>query len=80
MALEEQVACIYAGVKGHLDKVDPSKITQAEEELMEHIKLTQQPLLADIRTKGMITPETDAKLKEVIGSFMSSWTAWGRGS
>ncbi|XP_052795166.1 ATP synthase subunit alpha, mitochondrial-like [Mya arenaria] len=75
MAIEEQVACIYAGVKGHLDKVEPSKITQAEEELMEHIKLTQQDLLADIRTKNLISDESDAKLKEVISSFMASWSA-----
>lgn len=30
MAIEEQVAVIYAGVKGHLDKLDPSKITKFE--------------------------------------------------
>merc|ERR1712141_171753 len=27
MAIEEQVAIIFAGVRGHLDKMDPSKIT-----------------------------------------------------
>lgn len=30
MAIEEQVTVIYAGVKGHLDKIDPSRITQFE--------------------------------------------------
>lgn len=30
MAIEDQVAVIYAGVKGHLDKIDPSKITKFE--------------------------------------------------
>ena len=30
MAIEEQVAVIYAGVRGHLDKLDPSKIVAFE--------------------------------------------------
>jgi len=74
MAIEEQVAAIYAGVRGHLDKVDPSKITAFEEEFMKHVKATQQELLADIRDKGMITETSDAKLKEVVQSFLASWS------
>lgn len=76
MAIEEQVACIYAGVKGHLDKVDPSKITAAEEDLLHYIRSTQQDLLADIRAKGMISEDADKKLKEVISGFMSTWSGW----
>lgn len=30
MAIEEQVTVIYAGVKGYLDKIDPSQITKFE--------------------------------------------------
>lgn len=38
MAIEEQVAVIYCGVRGHLDKLDPSKITTFEKEFLQHIK------------------------------------------
>lgn len=38
MAIEEQVAVIYCGVRGHLDKLDPSKITGFEKEFLQHIK------------------------------------------
>lgn len=38
MAIEEQVAVIYCGVRGHLDKVDPSKITVFEKQFSEYIK------------------------------------------
>lgn len=38
MAIEEQVAVIYCGVRGHLDKLDPAKITNFEKEFMAHIK------------------------------------------
>merc|ERR1711862_262186 len=40
MPIEEQVAVIYCGVKGHLDKIDPSKIVIFEQQFSEHIKAT----------------------------------------
>lgn len=38
MAIEEQVAVIYCGVRGFLDKVAPSKITTFEKKFLQHIK------------------------------------------
>ncbi len=38
MAIEEQVAVIYCGVRGFLDKLDPSKITTFEKEYLAHVK------------------------------------------
>lgn len=38
MAIEEQVAVIYCGVRGYLDKMDPAKITVFEQEFLAHIK------------------------------------------
>ncbi|EPB76157.1 ATP synthase F1, alpha subunit [Ancylostoma ceylanicum] len=75
MAIEEQVAVIYAGVKGHLDKVDPSIITKFEKEFLAHIRSTQQELLKTIHNEGQITPATDAKLKEVVTNFLATFKA-----
>jgi F-type H+-transporting ATPase subunit alpha len=75
MAVEDQVATIYAGVRGHLDKIDPSKITQFEEAFLKHIRASEQALLESIRSKGFISEEDDAKLKEVVTNFLSSWSA-----
>jgi F-type H+-transporting ATPase subunit alpha len=75
MAIEEQVAVIYAGVKGHLDKLDPSKITKFEREFLAHIKSSQKEMLADIAAQGKITDETDVKLKKVIQDFLSGFQA-----
>ncbi|KAJ1349085.1 Alpha subunit of the F1 sector of mitochondrial F1F0 ATP synthase [Parelaphostrongylus tenuis] len=75
MAIEEQVAVIYAGVKGHLDKVDPSAITKFEKEFLAHIRSTQQDLLKTIHSEGQITPATDAKLKEVVTNFLATFKA-----
>lgn len=49
MAIEEQVAVIYAGVRGHLDKMEPSKITKFEKAFLQHILSQHQDLLASIR-------------------------------
>ncbi|XP_064607579.1 ATP synthase subunit alpha, mitochondrial [Liolophura sinensis] len=73
MAIEEQVAVIYAGVKGHLDKLDPSKITAFEEAFLKHICSSHQDLLKDIREKGQISEETDNKLKGIVTSFLSGF-------
>ena len=38
MPIEDQVAVIYCGVRGFLDKVDPARITDFEKSFLEHIK------------------------------------------
>ena len=73
MAIEEQVAVIYAGVRGHLDKVDPARITTFEKEFLAHMLSSQQELLDTIRKDGQIKPEVDAKLKEVVVSFIAGF-------
>merc|ERR1712055_1204690 len=64
MAIEQQVAVIYCGVRGYLDKVEPSKITEFEKQFLEHVKATHQGLLDQIRTDGTLSADSDAKLNE----------------
>uniref|UniRef100_A0A672MXS2 ATP synthase subunit alpha n=1 Tax=Sinocyclocheilus grahami TaxID=75366 RepID=A0A672MXS2_SINGR len=73
MAIEEQVAVIYAGVRGHLDKMEPSKITKFEKAFLQHVISQHQDLLAAIRTDGKISEASDVKLKEVVLNFLSSF-------
>ena len=49
MAIEEQVAVIYAGVRGYLDKLEPSKITKFENAFLSHVISQHQTLLGKIR-------------------------------
>uniref|UniRef100_A0A8C2KNT6 ATP synthase subunit alpha n=1 Tax=Cyprinus carpio TaxID=7962 RepID=A0A8C2KNT6_CYPCA len=65
MAIEEQVAVIYAGVRGHLDKMDPSKITKFEKAFLQHVISQHQDLLTAIRTDGKISEASDTKLKQI---------------
>lgn len=75
MAIEEQVAVIYCGVRGHLDKMDPSKITKFEAEFMSMLKTNHQALLDNIAKEGHITPDADAKLKQIVTDFLATFQA-----
>ncbi|KAK7576488.1 hypothetical protein V9T40_012774 [Parthenolecanium corni] len=73
MAIEEQVAVIYCGVRGYLDKLDPAKITAFEVEYLAHIKANEKALLEEIAKEGKITDAIDAKLKTVVTNFLASF-------
>ncbi|KAF7200547.1 ATP synthase subunit alpha, mitochondrial [Nothobranchius furzeri] len=73
MAIEEQVAVIYAGVRGHLDKMEPSKITKFEKAFLQHILSQHQDLLTAIKADGKISEASDAKLKQIVLNFLSSF-------
>uniref|UniRef100_A0A182TC06 ATP synthase subunit alpha n=1 Tax=Anopheles maculatus TaxID=74869 RepID=A0A182TC06_9DIPT len=75
MAIEEQVAVIYCGVRGYLDKMDPGKITKFEKEFLAHVKTNEKALLQQIASEGKISDEADAKLKSVVTSFLSTFSA-----
>merc|ERR1712162_12424 len=66
MPIEEQVAVIYCGVRGFLDKVDPAKITEFEKQFLSHVKGTQTALLDKIAADGFLSPETDKALNKVV--------------
>lgn len=73
MAIEEQVPVIYCGVRGYLDKLDPSKITGFEKEFLQHIKTSHSDVLTAIAKDGKITDETDAKLKKIVTEFLATF-------
>ncbi|XP_033947594.1 ATP synthase subunit alpha, mitochondrial [Pseudochaenichthys georgianus] len=73
MAIEEQVTVIYAGVRGYLDKMEPSKITRFEKAFLQHVLSQHQDLLSAIKIDGQISEGSDAKLKQVVLNFLSSF-------
>jgi F-type H+-transporting ATPase subunit alpha len=73
MAVEEQVAVVFAGVRGHLDKVDPSRITAFEKEFLAHLRSSQQEVLKTIRDAGKIDPATEAQLKKIVTDFLAGF-------
>jgi len=74
MPIEDQVAVIYCGVRGFLDKIDPAKITDFEKAFLEHIKGTQTELLAAIAKDGHLSEASDKALNKVVVDFMATWS------
>merc|ERR1712116_14060 len=75
MTTAEIIVSLWAGVRGYLDKLDPSKITAFEKEFLAHIKTSHQDILKAIAAEGKISDEVDAKLKKVVMDFMASFTS-----
>merc|ERR1712154_110468 len=74
MPIEEQVAVIYCGVRGFLDKIDPAKITEFEKQFLAHVKGTQKRLLDQIGADGHLSPESDAALNKVVTAFVAGFS------
>ena len=66
VAVELQVAIIYAVVNNFLKEIPVSDISRFEKELFEYLTATKDELLADIRNTGVMTAENEAVLKEAI--------------
>jgi len=73
MAIEDQVCVIYCGVRGYLDKMDPSKITKFEKEFLQHIQTNERALLDSIAAEGKISEANDAKMKTIVQSFIATF-------
>ncbi len=69
IAVELQVAIIYAVVNGLLSDIELSDISRFESELFEHLTAAKDELLAAIRDTGVLTPDSEAELKSAIIGF-----------
>merc|ERR1712223_2242052 len=75
MDIAEQVACIFCGVRGHLDKIQPGDVTDFELKFLEHIRATQQPLLQTITKEGKLSEESEAALKNLAVGYVQEYLA-----
>ena len=73
MEIAEQVVVIYAGVRGHLDKMDVGKIPSFEQAFLQHMRSTHQDIIDTVKKDGQISQEIDEKLKGIVTSFVDSF-------
>ena len=66
IAVELQVAIIYAVVNDLLKDVPVESVSTFEQELFEYLLATKEALLASIRDTGALSAEAEAELKEAI--------------
>jgi F-type H+-transporting ATPase subunit alpha len=75
LKVEEQVAVIYAGTKGYLDKIPVGDVSRFEQGLLSFMHEQHQGILDTIRSEKQITPATEEKLKAALGKFQSLFSA-----
>ena len=73
IAVELQVAIIYAVVNNMLKNIPTEDISAFEEALFEYLTATKEELLKSIRETGQLTPETTEELNEAIKATLDKF-------
>ncbi|MGE0754348.1 MAG: F0F1 ATP synthase subunit alpha [Alphaproteobacteria bacterium] len=71
----EEVAVIYAGVKGYLDKIPTKNVGKFEEALLAEIRGSQKAVVTEIETEQKLTDSIEAKLKALIEPLSQRFAA-----
>lgn len=69
MDVTEQIAAIFAGVRGFLDDIKKEDVRQFEAGVISYLNTHYYETLSDIKKKKMISEESEAKLKEAIEKY-----------
>ena len=73
--LAEQVAVVYAGVKGLIDEVPVESVVQFCRELREYLKSNKAEFISKVQTEKQLSDEAEAMLKDAINEVKSTMLA-----
>lgn len=73
MAVEEQVASIFSGVKGYIDDVPLDEVARYETEFLEHMRSRHQDVLNAIASEKKLSDELTEKLNGILKEFTASF-------
>src|SRR6478609_8232972 len=72
--VSEQVASIWAGTRGHLDRVPVADIGRFEGEFLQYLRHAPGSPLDIIKEKKVLTDDTEKVLLEALGEFSDTFT------
>lgn len=75
LPVEEQVASIYAGVKGYLDTIKIEDIQAFESEWLDTLRNRHAGILEEIRKTGLLSDENEKKFKETLALIVKNRTS-----
>ena len=75
LAVEEQVAVIYAGTRGYLDDVDLDQVEDYEHRLLENLRTVGAEILDKIREEKKLDEEIEGRLKSFLEDFTRSFSS-----
>ncbi|WP_156677724.1 F0F1 ATP synthase subunit alpha [Sphingomonas profundi] len=73
MPFEEQVASIFAGVNGYLDKVPVGDVTRFEQALLSDLRARHADVLTGIRDTKDLGDDLKGKLKDALDAFAKTF-------
>ena len=73
MNVEEQVAVIFAGVKGYLDQIPTQKIGEFEQSLIQKLNAKGSNILESIRKDKSISDDTEKALKDTLDELVKNF-------
>jgi F-type H+-transporting ATPase subunit alpha len=73
LKVEEQVAVIFAGVNGYLDKLAVNQVSKFEQGLLAYMRSEGKAVLDAIRKDKQLSDETRANLKAQIDAFAKNF-------
>jgi len=74
LAVEEQVAVIFAGVEGFLDKIGLKQVTEFEGRWLETVRDKGADILKAIREEGALSDDTKSKLTSLLEDFTKNFS------
>ena len=74
MEVEEQVAVIFAGVKGYLDQIPTQKIGEFEQALLQKLDTKGSKVLDSIRKDKAISDDTEKSLKDTLDQLVKNFS------
>ena len=74
MTVADQVLSLYSGVRGFLDKIETSKITDFQQKFLEGFKAKHSDIFNEINTTGNFTDDSDKKIGEFLTDFCQNFS------
>ena len=73
VAVEKQVAIIFAGTNGYLDKIEESRVAEFEDKFMDYLDSSCSDIMSNIKNTGELSDEDKSNLKDKIESFVKGF-------
>ncbi|MCS5699452.1 F0F1 ATP synthase subunit alpha [Cyanobium sp. FGCU-52] len=75
LLLAEQVAVVYAGVKGLIDEIPVDQVTQFTRELREYLRTNKPDFISKVQSEKQLSDEAESMLKDAIKEVKASMLA-----
>jgi F-type H+-transporting ATPase subunit alpha len=73
MRMSDQVAAIFAGTAGHLDRIKTERVADFQQGLLDRLHAEKKELMNRVEESGELSDEDEAELSAAIGEFVDDF-------